>query len=55
MVVAEDHSKNKVATYLKDKGFGDVTPIGVSSSFEHKETLYIHGEGEKTTSITRKK
>jgi len=55
MVVAEDHSKNKVATYLKDNGFGDVTPIGGFSSFEHKETLYIHGEGEKTTSITKKK
>ena len=55
MVVAEDHFKNKVAAYLKENGYDDVTPVGGSCSFEHKESLYIHGEGEKMSSITKKK
>lgn len=55
MVVAEDHFKTKVAEYLKETGYGDTTPVGGPCSFEHKETLYIHGEGEKTSSITKKK
>ena len=55
MVVAEDHFKTKVADYLKENGYGDTTPVGGPCTFEHKETLYIHGEGEKTSSITKKK
>ena len=55
MVVAEDHFKTKVADYLKENGYGDTTPMGGPCTFEHKETLYIHGEGEKTSSITKKK
>ena len=54
MVVAEDHFKKKVAAYLKENGYDDVTPVGGPCSFEHKESLYIHGEGEKTTSIKKK-
>ena len=53
MVVAEDHFKKKVAAYLKENGYDDVTPIGGPCKFEHKETIYIHGEGEKSTSIQK--
>ena len=55
MVIAEDHFKTKVADFLKENGYGDTTPAGGPCKFEHKETLYIHGEGEKMSSITKKK
>ena len=54
MVVAEDHFKTKVAAYLKENGYDDVTPVGGPCPFEHKETLYIAGEGEKTISCNKK-
>lgn len=55
MVVAEDHTKHKVAGYLKENGYDDVSLVIGPRSFEHKESFYIHGEGpEKTTSITKK-
>ena len=55
MVVAEDHSKHKVAAYLKENGYDDVSLAVGPQSFEHKESLYIHGEGpEKIMSITKK-
>ena len=55
MVVAEDHSKDKVAAYLKGNGYGDSTPVGGPCSFEHTETIHISGEGEKTTKTIKKK
>lgn len=55
MVVAEDHFKRRVAAYLHENGYHDVTPVGGPCSFEHKETLFINGEGEKMSSITKKK